>query len=304
LIGRDGKVIKVDVRGFQLEQELSQLFSDEMDKKVFDPNTPAEIKLKLFLERFWGLGMTKEFSNEMYENVITFIENNTDGQNRGMMSLCQILINNLHFQKQIRRQTPLAPEYQPLTVAKRLLPALKNAKNTWLTEYTQELEAMIRGQELPGKPMELEGILADGKKFDIKDFHGKPVVVCFYRAWQRISRPSDSETERQTPLSFMLGKLKSYHTDYAGKDLMIVVYFVGREHESFPELDEAMKNWKITFAEDSVTKGMKNYWDYYGLRSSPTWFLLDRKGNVVVTKDVPDLDQTLADLMKEDEHKP
>jgi thiol-disulfide isomerase/thioredoxin len=297
LIGRDGKVIKTDVRGFQLEQELNKLFGNEMDTKMLDPNTPAEVKLNFFLERFGRLGMTKEFSREMYEAAIAFIESNTDDQKRDMASLCQMLIHNLEFN--VRLQRKLAPEHQPLTVMKRLLPALKNAKNTWLQEYAQTLEAKIRGHELPGKMMELEGILADGKKFDVKDFYGKPVIVCFYRAFQRPPRPPGMERDSKTPLQFTLEKLKSYHADYAEKGLEIVVYFSGREHEDFPEPDEAMKDWKITFAEDSISGGMKNYWDYYGLSSSPTWFFINRKGNVVDTPDWGGHNELLTPLTTE-----
>ena len=194
--------------------------------------------------------------------------------------------------------TASLPEHQPLTVMKRLLPALKNAKNTWLQEYSQTVEAMIRGRELTGKMMELEGILPDGSKFNIKDFHGKPVVVCFYRAFQSPPLPPDMERDSKTPLQFALEKLKSYHADYAEKGLEIIVYFSGREHEDFPEPDETMKNWKISFAEDSLAEGMKNYWDYYGLRATPTWLLIDREGNVMETPKTDGWGEVLEALMK------
>ena len=266
LIGRDGKVIKTDVRGYFLEQELNKLFGDEMEKKAFDPNASTEFKFSFFLDRFMGGGTTKEFSNEMYENVITFIESNKDNQNRNMESLCHMLILNLETRERISNHTnPLAPEYQPLTVMKRLLPILKDSKNGYLRDYSQTWEAKIRGQELPGKPMEFEGILTDGNKFNIKDFRGKPVVVCFYKALAPRPLPSGFEGKVGTPLPYMLEKLKSYHADYAGKGLGIVVYLTGKEHQDFPVPDETMTQWKIAYAEDSVAGGLKNYLDYYGL---------------------------------------
>jgi len=190
--------------------------------------------------------MTKPASREMYEHAIAFLESNPDTQNRKMVWLCQGLISNLNHQEMIGRLTQkeiLAPEHQPLTVMKRLLPALKASKNTWLQEYSQTVEGMIRGKELPGKPMELEGILADGKKFNIKDFHGKPVVVCFYRAFQSRPLPSNSVRSGKTAIDFLLESLKSYDADYAEKGLKIVVYLIGKEHQDFPVPDETMKHW-------------------------------------------------------------
>jgi len=301
LIGRDGKVIATDIRGFQLDQELNKLFGDEMERKAFDPNTPVEFKIRFFIDRLM-MGMGQGFSNEMYENIIMLIEDNKDNLRRDMENLARIFISHLQFQGRIGRGgNTLAPEHQPITVMKRLLPILKNSENGWLREYSQTLEQTleveIRRQELPGKPMELEGILADGSKFNIKDFHGKPIVVCFYKTWQRQPLPPGMTVRSALPS--MLAKLKSYHADYAEKGLEIIVYLDGKEYQDFPEPDETMKQWKITYGEDSVAVGLKNYRDYYGLSSSPTWFLIDRTGNVI---DAPDgeHDKVLEALMKEE----
>jgi thiol-disulfide isomerase/thioredoxin len=147
LIGRDGKVIKTDVRGKQLTHELDKLLGDEMERKAFDPNTSAEFKLDFYIHRFFGINIFQEFSNEMYENVIAFIENNKDNQDRNMESLCSMLISNLNLN--FRRQRSLAPEHQPLAVMKRLLPTLKESENSWLREYSQTLEETISELELP-----------------------------------------------------------------------------------------------------------------------------------------------------------
>jgi len=214
-----------------------------------------------------------------------------------MESLCQYLVSRLEITETQRQE--IAPEHQPLVVMKRLVSSLKDAENAWLREYSQTLEAKIRGRELPGKPMELEGILPDGSRFNIKDLHGKPAVVCFYKTYPIPNLPPGVLVKRETALPYLLEKLKSYDADYASKDLEIVVYLVGKEHQDFPEPDETMQRWKITIAEDSVAEGLKDYWEHYGLRSSPTWFLIDRNGNVVDTKNdsrgAPD--KTLEALM-------
>ncbi|MCL2306181.1 MAG: hypothetical protein FWC43_12630 [Planctomycetaceae bacterium] len=130
----------------------------------------------------------------------------------------------------------------------------------------------------------------------LRDFmRGKPVVVCFYHAWS-----SPPGVERKTSLSFLLKKLKSYDADYASKDLGIVVYLTGKEHQDFPQdyqQDETMKHWKVISAEDSVLQGLKNYRDYYGFTSSPNWFLIDHDGKVVETKG--NFDKVLEALMTE-----
>jgi hypothetical protein len=105
----------------------------------------------------------------------------------------------------------------------------------------------------------------------------------------------------RTSLPFLLERLKSYDADYAGKGLVTIVYLVNREHQDFPKPDETMKHWKITSVEDCVAEGMKDYWEYYGLSSTPTLFLLDRNGNVVdTTGTTGDFDQVLATLMGEE----
>jgi hypothetical protein len=59
-----------------------------------------------------------------------------------MESLCKILISNLEIQeRRSNRTNPLAPEHQPLAVMKRLQPILKDAKNSYLREYSQTWEA-------------------------------------------------------------------------------------------------------------------------------------------------------------------
>jgi len=75
---------------------------------------------------------------------------------------------------------------------------------------------------------------------------------------------------------------------------------IGKEYQDFPEPDETMKHWKIIYAEDAAA-GMRNYWDYYGLGSSPTWFLIDRNGNVVdEPRGIAGFDQALDALMEEE----
>jgi hypothetical protein len=178
---------------------------------------------------------------------------------------------------------------------------LKDAKNTWLQEYSQTFETKVRGQEMPGKPMELAGILSDGSKFDITDLRGKPAVVCFYKAFPipaDADLPPDMRGKVGSAMPPLLQKLKLYDATYASKDLGIVVYLTNKEHQDFPKPDETMKHWKIMSAEDSVAGGLKNYRDYYGFTSTSSWFLVDRAGNVVDTKD-DNFDSTLKALMQE-----
>ena len=293
LIGRDGKAIRTDLHWFILEEELGKLFGDEMERKALDPDTPAAFKLEYFLNH--AMRGAKPLSEELCESIIAFLENNKDGLEFNMGSLCRQFISHLETMELLTRQE-ISPKYQSLTVFQRLASSLKDAENRWLQECTETLEGKIRGRELPGKPMELEGLLPDGRKFDIKDFHGKPVVACFYAAWQRPNLPNI-----QTMMPFTLEKLKSYDAKYAGQDLGIVVYLTGKEHQDFPEPDETMQGWKIITAEDSVAAGMKNYRDYYGFTSTPNWFLIDRDGNVINTNNARGgaPDQALEALMQE-----
>ena len=284
LIGRDGKVIKTDVRGRHLDQELDKLFADEMQKKADDPNTPFAFKVNYYLNKsMFGNGLYREFSEEYCEKLITLIIEYKDEADRNLASLCEMMINVLRRQDMIRQNSTLREsQYDSAVVAKRLLPHLRESKSSWLKKYVPTLEALIRGKELFGNPMEFEAVGKDDNIVNISDFHGKPVVICMYC---HIPYPDyiPEKHRASSPVPQILQNLKEYESEYSEKGLQLIVYLIGEEND-FLEQDETLQNVIITRAEPSMEKGMKNYYEFYGLQDSPSWFLINPEGIALETE--------------------
>ena len=275
LIGRDGKVIKTDVRGRQLSEELDKLFAGEIEKKLDDPNVPFSFKLDYHLSQRIKL-FSRDISENDCEKLIHFIIENKDEGDRNLGSLCQMLMSAVRRKDIIDKAQHREEDaqYRSAAVAKRLLPHLQGSKSAWLCEYAGTLEGIIRSGEMFGKEMEFEALRNDGTPVNIKDFRGKPVVIAMYYC--------NPEDYQNSGLPFMLKKLREYDEKYAAQGLQVIAYYVGNQ-KGFPKPDESMKNWIITDGEASIAKGMKNYRQYYGAAGSPQLFLIDRDGLAVKT---------------------
>jgi len=278
LIGRDGKVIKTDVRGRQLSEELDKLFAGEIEKKLDDPNVPFSFKLDYHLSQRIKL-FSRDISENDCEKLIHFIIENKDEGDRNLVILCQMLMSAVRRKDIIDKAQHREEDaqYRSAAVAKRLLPHLQGSKSAWLCEYAGTLEGIVRSSEMFGKEMEFEAIRNDGSSVNLKDFRGKPVVIAMY--WFHSGNPADYQN---SGLPFMLNQLRQFETKYAAQGLQVIAYYVGNQ-KGFPKPDESMKNWIITDGEASIAKGMKNYWQYYGAIGSPQLFLIDRDGLAIKT---------------------
>ena len=67
--------------------------------------------------------------------------------------------------------------------ARQFIEALKKSKNEELAPVIGQLEGTLRKLDIVGKPLDIEGTLVDGKKFDWSAYKGKVVLVDFWATW-------------------------------------------------------------------------------------------------------------------------
>ena len=168
-----------------------------------------------------------------------------------------------------------------------LIAALKGSDNTDLKEAAVGLEGIIRFAELPGKPFEIVGTLADGSAFDPASLKGKVVLVNFWATWV-------------TPCLAQYPDLLALYIQYQDRGFEIVGYSTDEEVE---KLNDYLTTKKVLWPNLSETLSRKNkitsLTDFYGITGLPTLILIGRDGRVIATDlEIGDLRTQLETLMK------
>ena len=168
-----------------------------------------------------------------------------------------------------------------------LAEALKSSKNSDLNEAAAGLEGIIRFADLPGKPFDIVGTLADGSSFDNSTLKGKIVLVNFWGTWV-------------TPCLAQYPDLLALYIQYQDRGFEIVGYSVD---EDIDKLNDYLKTKKVLWPNLSETLSRKNkitsLTDFYGITGVPTLILIGRDGRVIATDlEMDELKAKLEELLK------
>jgi Thiol-disulfide isomerase and thioredoxins len=150
----------------------------------------------------------------------------------------------------------------------------------------------LRFGELPGSEIELQCILLDGKKLDIKDFRGKVVLIDFWATWCG-------------PCQMAIPMMKTLYEKYHEKGLELIAYSCDEDLDALKEYEEKSPHpWNVASVLLSVEKELKDYSTHYGIPGYPTFVLVDKEGKVVhVTHNIMEIAGKLGELFPEVEIK-
>ncbi|MDR2754338.1 MAG: TlpA family protein disulfide reductase [Planctomycetaceae bacterium] len=158
-------------------------------------------------------------------------------------------------------------------------------KQKGLTETSiKELTAILQSESLPvyqemlkqvnsvikhlGQEFTLQGILLDGKQFDIKTFHGKVVLVDFFTSWC-------------APCIEELPHLKEIYAQYHDQGFEIVGVGGDKPEALKKMIREYNISWTVVSETLTVAKRLPSIERQYGIKAYPTMFLIDREGKLV-----------------------
>lgn len=169
-----------------------------------------------------------------------------------------------------------------------LKPVLEKSDSEEAKNLLTHMEGVLRFAELPGSEIELQCILLDGKKLDIKDFRGKVVLVDFWATWCG-------------PCRMAIPMMKALYEKYHEKGLELVAYSCDEDIEDLKAFEEESPHpWHVASVVLSTEKDLPNYSDHYGIPGYPTFVLVDKAGKVVnVTHDINEIAEKLAELFPE-----
>lgn len=179
-------------------------------------------------------------------------------------------------------QTALAAEQAGLTklAAEAYLEfadVFSKSENPAVAENAKKLEGSARLLALPGKPLEIEGKLLDGKKLDWKSYRGKTVLVVFWATW---CGPCIAE----------LPTIKDAYSKYKDRKFAVVTIsldedrrrledFVKREIEEFAKKEEV--EWPVVVGDDLGQGWNHPLAKHFGVMGLPRTLLIDPQGNVI-----------------------
>jgi thiol-disulfide isomerase/thioredoxin len=143
---------------------------------------------------------------------------------------------------------------------------LAKSDDAKLAGLAKRFEAGARRLDLPGNPIEIEGVTMDGKPFDWAKFQkGKVVLVDFWATWCGWCIREIPETKEL---------YKAYHD----RGFDIVAISGDRDREDLVDfLKDNELPWTILYGKDGPSQTI----GYYGISAFPTMLLVDKDGKVV-----------------------
>jgi peroxiredoxin len=158
-------------------------------------------------------------------------------------------------------------------------------KKKGITEASvKELTAILQSKSLPvyqemlkqvnsvtkslGQEFILQGVLLDGKQFDIKTFRGKVVLVDFFTSWC-------------VPCIEELPRLKEIYAQYHDQGFEIVGVGGDKPEALKKMIGDHHIPWTVVSETLTLAKRLPSIERQYGIKVYPTMFLIDREGKLI-----------------------
>jgi thiol-disulfide isomerase/thioredoxin len=151
-----------------------------------------------------------------------------------------------------------------------LTPHFSKSKDEVVQQMVKKFEGISRRLDLPGKQMELHGVLLDGTKLDWKSYRGKVVLVDFWATW---CGPCRQEIPN------VLKQYRAYHE----KGFEVVgISLDDRRGQAESYIKQYDIPWSNLFSKNNAERKWEHPMAvYYGITGIPMAFLVDRDGTVV-----------------------
>lgn len=196
--------------------------------------------------------------------------------------------------RELMKEFPKRPEpYSMLVQVSEMLPAEKT--RTVLQEITasaeapeeakKEAQSVLKRMDAVGKPVDIKFTAIDGREIDLQSMKGKVVLIDFWATWCGpcvAEIPNVKATyDKLSPKGFEILGL-SFDQDKSKLES-----FVKEKNLAWPQYFDG-KGWQNKFGQE------------FGIRSIPTMWLVDKKGNLRDMNARQDLEQKVSKLLAEE----
>jgi len=150
---------------------------------------------------------------------------------------------------------------------------ISRSRDPQLAAYAPKFEGAARRMTLVGRPLQLEGNLADGTPLDWNAYRGRVVLVAFWATWCR-------------PCLRELPQIKTHFHKYHDRGFDVVGINLDSSQRKLKQFVLAQKiPWKNLSGTDPDARGIDHPMAMrYGVLQIPTAILVDQQGKVLSVK--------------------